>query len=129
MASEYASLIPLAGPIPPPPHHRLLRAQVVCRAELRALDELALRSEVGIRSGINHPNIAKLHEVYESPSHFYLVSELFEGGDLFDRVCAKVATLDTRQRIVEPFFFYALRVSRDKVEKERKRKFVCCVFA
>lgn len=32
---------------------------------------------------LNHPNIVKLHEIYETSSHVYLVMEHIEGEDLF----------------------------------------------
>lgn len=45
-----------------------------------------LRAEVEILRSINHPNIVRLFEVYESPSRIYIVMELFTGGELFDRI-------------------------------------------
>ena len=35
---------------------------------------------------LSHPNIIKLHEVYEGEHHIYLVLELLKGGELFDRI-------------------------------------------
>ena len=35
---------------------------------------------------LDHPNIVRLEEVYESQSEIYLVQELCLGGDLFDRL-------------------------------------------
>ncbi|CAG9329415.1 unnamed protein product [Blepharisma stoltei] len=37
----------------------------------------------------NHPNIAKLHRVYESETHVHLVIDYAEGGDLFNRILQK----------------------------------------
>jgi serine/threonine protein kinase len=45
-----------------------------------------LKAEVQILRSINHPNIVKLYDVYESPSRLYLVMELLTGGELFDRI-------------------------------------------
>jgi len=69
-----------------------MRQQVVARNCLSAANETALRREEHLLRGIDHPNVMKLHEFYESPSHFYMVSELFEGGELFDRICSKVTS-------------------------------------
>jgi len=43
-----------------------------------------LREEVHILSEMDHPNIVRLEEVYESENEIYLVQELCEGGDLSD---------------------------------------------
>lgn len=42
-----------------------------------------------ILSQIDHPNIVKLHEVYDEKSKFYMVMELMTGGELFDRIVEK----------------------------------------
>ena len=42
--------------------------------------------EILIMSAIDHPNIIRLEEVYESHSEICLVQELCLGGELFDRL-------------------------------------------
>jgi len=44
----------------------------------------ALRNEITIMSQLDHPNIARLQEVYEDDTQIYLVQELGQGGELFD---------------------------------------------
>lgn len=39
---------------------------------------------------MNHPNIIKLVELFESDEYLFLVMELTTGGELFDRIVAKV---------------------------------------
>jgi calcium-dependent protein kinase len=46
----------------------------------------ALREEVFIMCQLDHPNIVRLEEVYESETEIYLIQELCVGGDLFDRL-------------------------------------------
>lgn len=36
---------------------------------------------------LDHPNIIRLFEVYETDNHINLVLELLRGGELFDRIC------------------------------------------
>ncbi|KAL7436643.1 hypothetical protein ACHAXH_006174 [Discostella pseudostelligera] len=45
-----------------------------------------LREEIYIMCQLDHPNIVRLEEVYESHSEIYLVQELCVGGELFDRL-------------------------------------------
>mmetsp|Transcript_16589 Transcript_16589/g.24802 ORF Transcript_16589/g.24802 Transcript_16589/m.24802 type:complete len:454 (-) Transcript_16589:75-1436(-) len=45
-----------------------------------------LLEEIEIMCQLDHPNIIKLEEVYESEDYIYLVEELCLGGELFDRL-------------------------------------------
>ncbi|GMH60707.1 hypothetical protein TrLO_g905 [Triparma laevis f. longispina] len=45
-----------------------------------------LKEEVQILIELDHPNIVRLEEVYESPKEIYLVFERLSGGELFDRL-------------------------------------------
>ena len=45
-----------------------------------------LREEIYIMCQLDHPNIVRLEEVYESHNEIYLVQQLCRGGELFDRL-------------------------------------------
>ena len=45
--------------------------------------------EVGILHELDHPNIVKYYETYESPNYLYLVMEYCQGGELFKRLTDK----------------------------------------
>jgi calcium-dependent protein kinase len=45
-----------------------------------------LRNEIFIMCQLDHPNIVRIEEVYESTNEIYIVQELCHGGDLFDRL-------------------------------------------
>lgn len=45
-----------------------------------------LRVEIAICKRINHPNIVRIHEVFEDQHMVYLVMDYMEGGELFDQI-------------------------------------------
>jgi serine/threonine protein kinase len=49
----------------------------------------AVRKVIDFVSHIKHTNIIRLYEVYENATEIFLVLELMEGGELFDRIVAK----------------------------------------
>ena len=44
------------------------------------------KSEINILKGLDHPNIIKLFETYEDKRNVYLVFEVCQGGELFERI-------------------------------------------
>lgn len=63
--------------------------KIIDKSTLEKDDQLALQTEVEILSQIDHPNIVKLFEVYDEKSKFYMIMEVMEGGELFDRIVEK----------------------------------------
>ena len=45
-----------------------------------------LRSEIRLLKAMDHPNIMRVFEVYESRRHVHIIMELCRGGDLFTRL-------------------------------------------
>jgi len=43
-------------------------------------------NEIKVLKEVDHPNIVSIMEFYEKKKHLYLVTELLEGGELFDRI-------------------------------------------
>lgn len=52
-------------------------------------DEVAINDEVAILRAINHPNITRLIDFFVEKENFYVVLELLDGGELFDRIVKK----------------------------------------
>eukprot|EP01104_Vermistella_antarctica_P004139 TRINITY_DN14648_c1_g1_i1.p1 TRINITY_DN14648_c1_g1~~TRINITY_DN14648_c1_g1_i1.p1 ORF type:complete len:366 (+),score=135.55 TRINITY_DN14648_c1_g1_i1:47-1099(+) len=48
-----------------------------------------LRREIHIMKKVDHPNILKLFDVFEDDDEFYLVMELVNGKELFDKIVEK----------------------------------------
>jgi len=68
--------------------------KIVAKSKLSRSDESSLRDEISILQALHSfpdPNshIIKLISVYNEPSMYYLVTELVEGGGLFQRIVSK----------------------------------------
>lgn len=46
----------------------------------------SLLEEVAVLKQLDHPNIMKLYEFFEDKRNYYLVMELYRGGELFDEI-------------------------------------------
>lgn len=46
-------------------------------------------TEVNILQHLDHPNVLKLYEYFEEEKDVYLITEICEGGELFDRIIEK----------------------------------------
>ncbi|CAK68017.1 unnamed protein product (macronuclear) [Paramecium tetraurelia] len=58
------------------------------------------RREIEIMRNLDHPNIIKLFETFEDVRNVYLVMELCEGGELFDRIIDKGHFSENEAKII-----------------------------
>ena len=49
-------------------------------------EKTRLKFEIDILKNLDHPNILRLYEVFEDKKYIYLVTELCQGGELFDEI-------------------------------------------
>lgn len=60
--------------------------KVVEKKRLNEQEREMMRSEVAIMRLLNHNNVVQMKEVFEDKLKMYLITELVEGGELFDRI-------------------------------------------
>lgn len=46
-------------------------------------------SELNVLMKADHPSLMKVHEILEDDRHYYIISELMKGGELYDRILQK----------------------------------------
>lgn len=56
------------------------------RASDKKLHFQELRNEIEVMRKMDHANVIKMYEVFESESELYIVMEVCAGGELFDRI-------------------------------------------
>jgi serine/threonine protein kinase len=70
--------------------------------------------EISIIKKLNHPNIIKLFDHLEDEDHLYLVLELINGGELFDRILTKKHYSEKEARDVMCTLLQAVKHCHDR---------------
>lgn len=72
------------------------------KARMTESDRIKYKREVSIRSKLAHPNIVKLHELYEDDRNLYMLMEPVVGASLLDRLLdvGKFTERQTRDCII-----------------------------
>ena len=78
------------------------------KKNLSKLDTEALTIEINILKTLQHSHIIKLYNVYDESKHYYLITELVVGGELFDRIVSKKQYTEKEARDVCMILFGAL---------------------
>lgn len=68
--------------------HKLFAIKCISKRELKGKED-ALENEIAILKKVKHPNIIGMREMLDNKSHLYVVMDLVQGGELFDRIVEK----------------------------------------
>jgi len=71
-------------------------------------DYQSFKNEISILRGLDHPNIIKLHETWETDRICFLITELCEGGELFYHITKRKHLTESQAALIMRQAFYAL---------------------
>jgi len=63
--------------------------KIIAKGKLNPEELAVVHDEVEIMQKISYKHCVQLHEIFESTGKLYMVMDLLEGGELFDRIVAK----------------------------------------
>lgn len=66
--------------------HKVTKQTYAMKQIKRNVDTKTIRKEIDILLRLNHPNVIRLFEIFESERNVCLIMELVAGGELFDRI-------------------------------------------
>jgi serine/threonine protein kinase len=61
----------------------------ITKRRLKQADVDAIFAESAILRRVDHPHIIRMYDFMEDDKYFYIVTELVQGGELFERIVAK----------------------------------------
>jgi calcium/calmodulin-dependent protein kinase I len=96
--------------------------KIVTKSKLTKEDEVALKDEIDILTRLDHNHIIRLYDTFEEPSYYYLVTEILEGGELFDRIVSKAYYNEKEARDVCKILFEAMAYCHSKQIAHRDLK-------
>jgi hypothetical protein len=81
--------------------------KVISKKDLGADYQKNLDREIEILTRIKHPNIIAMRDLFETKHEMYIVMELVNGGELFDKIVEKGSYTETEYvlRLALPIFF------------------------
>lgn len=68
------------------PTNEMRAIKIIYKQECSADDQQNIFREVKILKQLDHPNIIKIYEYFSDPKFIFIVMELVQGGELFDRI-------------------------------------------
>ncbi|EQC29687.1 CAMK protein kinase [Saprolegnia diclina VS20] len=71
------------------PQGRFFSMRVLDKERMSFEDEIDMQNELEVLKVLHHPHILNVHAIFAEGSQLYIVCDLVEGGDVFDRLVAK----------------------------------------
>ena len=68
--------------------------KIILKEALKGNEKLRFFYEMEIMKKLDHPNILKIYEVFQDQKRYYLITELWTGGELFDEISKRITFLE-----------------------------------
>lgn len=65
--------------------------KVIEKAKWNSRENEAVINEFNIVKDLDHPNLLKMYEMFEDSRHYYIITDIYKGGELFDEIEANGA--------------------------------------
>lgn len=65
--------------------------KVIDKSKWGSQENAAVINEFNIVKDLDHPNLLKMYEMFEDSRHFYIITDIYKGGELFDEIEANGA--------------------------------------
>lgn len=88
--------------------------KTIDKAKLKPKQLATLTREINIMEKLNHPNIVRLYEVYQTETELNMILELVEGGELFDAICARGSFTEDDAATLIKSMLEAIKYSHEK---------------
>lgn len=88
-----------------------------------------VKGEIELTKSLDHPNIVKLHEIFEDQQNHYLVMELCSGGELFEHVVVVGRLAEAQAMVIMRQIFLAIAFLHDQLICHRDLKPENFIFA
>lgn len=96
--------------------------KIIKREGLKPSDDEAVMNEVAIMQSLVHKHIVQLVDFYEEKDYFFLVMDLMNGGDVFDRIVQKNHYTENDARHLCKVLLQAVKYMHDKGVAHRDLK-------
>jgi len=73
--------------------------KILSKSYMEEKEVLSFKNEISSMKQINHPSIMKMHEFFEDPKRYLLVTEMCRGGDLYEYIHEK-GKMDERETAI-----------------------------
>lgn len=60
--------------------------KVIDKSRWNEKENEAVINEFNIVKDLDHPNLLKMYEMFEDQRHFYIITDIYKGGELFDEI-------------------------------------------
>lgn len=95
---------------------QMVAIKCIKRDRFSEADTASLLKEVEFLREIKHDHITRMIEFHEDPSTYFLVCEMYEGGELFDRISAKTVYNEKEARdLIKIFLDILIHLSNHKI--------------